>query len=145
LFSFEIFFQPNQNTFGANNYKDEFDRVIDLSSTYGGAIIIVEGHSDPMSYLRKQKEGGDQVLMKKIKQSAKNLSYSRASAVRDEIVNYASKKGIVLDRSQFTVIGRGIDSPRYAVPSSKDEWLKNMRVQFKIIQVEAEEEVFRPL
>ena len=145
LFKFEIYFKPNQNTFSIANYSDEFRKVIDFSSTYGGAIITIEGHSDTMSYLRKKKEGSSDIILKKVKQSAKNLSYSRASSVREEIIRYASSKGITLDKNQFTIIGHGISSPRYEVPQSKEEWRKNMRVQFKIIQVEAEEDVFKPL
>ena len=57
LFSFEIFFQPNQNTFSADLYKEAFSKVIGLSSTYGGALITVEGHSDPMGFLRDKKDG----------------------------------------------------------------------------------------
>ncbi|MCP4134414.1 MAG: ABC transporter substrate-binding protein [bacterium] len=145
LFQFEIFFQPNQNNFSAAAYQAEFDRVIDYASTYGGALITVEGHSDPMAYLRKKKKGGDQLLLKKIKQSAKNLSYSRAGSVRDEIISYSKSKSISLDTSQFTIIGHGISSPKFGVPKSDEEWRQNMRVQFKIIQVEAEEQVFKPL
>ncbi len=145
LFQFEILFKPNQNTFSIQSYRAEFDRVINLASTYGGALITVEGHSDTMAYLRKQKEGASPLLLKKIKQSAKNLSYSRASSVRKEIIAYASQKNITLDPNQLTIIGRGISSPKYKVPKTRDQWLRNMRVQFKIIQVEAEEEVFKPL
>lgn len=145
LFSFEIFFKPNQNSFSASEYEQEFNRVIDFASTYGGALISVEGHSDPMGYLRKEKEGANQVMLKKIRQSAKNLSYSRASAVREQIIRYASSRNIVLDENQFSIIGYGIDSPKFTVPKTEKEWLENMRVQFKIIQVEAEEEVFKPL
>jgi ABC-type nitrate/sulfonate/bicarbonate transport system substrate-binding protein len=145
LFMFEIFFKPNQNTFSVQSYRAEFDRVINLASTYGGALITVEGHSDPMSYLRKQKEGASPILLKKIKQSAKNLSYSRASSVRKEIVSYASTKNITLDPNQLTIIGRGISSPKFGVPKTRDQWMQNMRVQFKIMQVEAEEDVFKPL
>jgi outer membrane protein OmpA-like peptidoglycan-associated protein len=145
LFSFEIYFEPNQNSFPASKYSSEFDRVIDFASTYGGAIITVEGHSDTMAFLRKQKEGADQLMLKKIEQSAKNLSFSRAGSVRDEIVKYASSKGITLDSNQLSVIGHGISSPKFKVPQSQNEWKQNMRVQFKIIQVEAEEDVFKPL
>lgn len=145
LFQFEILFKPNQNTFSIQSYRTEFDRVINLASTYGGALITVEGHSDPMAYLRKRKDGATPVLLKKIKQAAKNLSYSRASSVRKEIISYASTKNITLDPNQLTIIGRGISSPKFKVPKTRDQWLQNMRVQFKIIQVEAEEEVFKPL
>ncbi|MBN1522992.1 MAG: ABC transporter substrate-binding protein [Spirochaetales bacterium] len=145
LFSFEIFFQPNQHEFSANLYREQFDKVIDFSSTYGGAIITIEGHSDPMGYLRKKKEGETEVLLKKIEQAAKNLSLSRANSVRDELIQFARDKGITLDPSQFATVGHGIEKPVYALPQSDKEWLANMRVEFKIIQIEAEENVFKKL
>ncbi len=152
LFSFEIFFKPNQNTFPAETYSDEFDKVVKLASTYGGAVISVEGHSDPMGYLRKKKEKAPELVLKRIKQAAKNLSMSRATEVRDSILNHAKSKGVSLDPSQFTVIGHGILQPKTGMcgadpcpPKTKEDWLSNMRVKFRIIQVEAEESVFNPL
>ena len=51
-----------------------------------------------------------------------------------------------------TTVGRGITAPRTGLcgstpcpPKTKDEWLSNMRVVFRIIQIEAEESVFTPL
>ena len=152
LFSFEVYFAPNQKSFSTDFYQDAFDKVINLASTYGGAVITVEGHSDPMGYLRKQKEGVPQVVLGQIKQSAKNLSMGRAQAVRDNIIQYATSKGILLDASQFAVVGHGISSPKTGVcgelpctPKNEQEWRSNMRVEFRIIQVEAEESVFKPL
>lgn len=152
LFSFEIFFQPNQNTFPPETYSDEFDKVAKLASTYGGAVISVEGHSDPMGFLRKKKENAPELVLKRITQAAKNLSMSRATEVRDSILNHAKSKGVSLDPSQFTVIGHGISQPKTGLcgsdpcpPKTKEDWLSNMRVKFRIIQVEAEESVFNPL
>lgn len=152
LFSFEILFKPNQNTFSSEMYADEFARVVDLASTYGGAIIIVEGHSDPMGFLRKKKQKAPEVMLKRIKQAAKNLSLTRATSVRDNVMAYAKSKGVSLDPTQFTVVGHGIMQPKTGMcgedpcpPKTKDEWQSNMRVAFRIIQVEAEESVFKPL
>ncbi len=152
LFAFEIFFKPNQNTFSADLYSDAFERVVDLASTYGGAIITVEGHSDPMGYLRKKKEGESELVLGRVKQSAKNLSLSRAVAVRDSLLQFGNAQGINLDASQFAVVGHGIAKPRSGVcgsdpcaPKNEREWRDNMRVEFRIIQVEAEESVFKPL
>jgi outer membrane protein OmpA-like peptidoglycan-associated protein len=152
IFSFEIFFKPNQNSFSVDLYKDAFDKVIDLASTYGGALITVEGHSDPMGYLRKKQAGESEVVLGRVKQSAKNLSLSRAVAVRDAIVAHAASAGIGLDPSQLAVVGHGIASPKSGLcgadpcaPKNEREWRDNMRVEFRVIQVEAEESVFRPL
>jgi len=115
LFAFEIFFQPNQNSFSADLYKEAFGKVIGLASTYGGALITIEGHSDPMGYLRDKKDGKPEVVLGQVKQAAKNLSLSRAVAVRDSVIEYAKKTGITLDTSQFAVVGHGLAKPRSGV------------------------------
>lgn len=152
LFSFEIFFTPNQNHFSADLYQDSFNKVIEYASTYGGALITVEGHSDPLGYLQKLKEGQAEVVLGRIKQSAKNLSLSRAVAVRDNLITFAQGKGITLDSSQFAVVGHGIAKPKNGLcgnepcpPKNEKEWRDNMRVEFRVLQVEAESSVFKPL
>jgi hypothetical protein len=49
------------------------------------------------------------------------------------------------------VVGHGIEKPKNGLcagdpcaPKNEPEWLANMRVEFRIIQVEAEASVFRP-
>ncbi len=152
LYRFEVYFAPNQNTFSVDLYEQDFSKVVELASTYGGAIITVEGHSDPMGYLRAKKKGQAPVVLGRIKQSAKNLSFSRAQAVRDAIMAYARSKGVSIDSSQFEPIGHGITQPATGIcgndpcaPKTEKEWRSNMRVVFRLIQVEAESDVFMPL
>ncbi len=152
LYSFEVFFAPNQNAFTVDMYKDAFDRVIELASIYGGALITVEGHSDPMEYLRKVKANESPLVLGQIKQSARNLSLSRSQGVRDAILQYGKSKNIVLDASQFVTVGHGIAMPKTGVcgndpcaPKTEPEWRSNMRVVFRIVQIEAESDVFKPL
>jgi outer membrane protein OmpA-like peptidoglycan-associated protein len=152
LFSFEVFFQPNQNQFAADLYADAFSKVIELASTYGGAVITIEGHSDPLGYLKAKKRNAAEMVLKQIKQAAKNLSLSRANAVRDSVIAFASNKGITLDESQFAVVGHGIAKPKTGIcgndpcaPKTEQQWRDNMRVEFRILQLEAETSVFTPL
>jgi ABC-type nitrate/sulfonate/bicarbonate transport system substrate-binding protein/outer membrane protein OmpA-like peptidoglycan-associated protein len=145
LFSFEINFKPNQKVFSEDLYQDAFDQVVELASAYGGAVITVEGHSDPLRYRKLEKQGADEIVLRRTMQAAKNLSMSRAIAVRDSVIGYARQNGLPLDNSQFTVLGHGISQPKYATPRTQQEWLDNMRVVFRIIQIEAEETVFEPL
>jgi len=152
LFSFEVYFKPNQNSFSAELYQKAFDKVIDLSSTYGGALITVEGHSDPLGYLKKKKKNEREIVLRRVKQAAKNLSLTRANAVRDSLISFAKSKGVTLDPSQFAVVGHGINKPQNGIcsgdpcaPKTEQEWLNNMRVEFRIIQIEAEESLFKPL
>ncbi len=152
LFSFEVFFQPNQNSFPTELYQDAFKKVISLASTYGGAVITIEGHSDPLGYLKQKKNGDSELVLKRVIQSAKNLSLTRANAVRDAVMQYANSQNITLDESQFATIGHGILKPKNGMcgadpcaPKTEKEWRDNMRVEFRIIQVEAEADVFQPL
>lgn len=152
LFSFEVFFQPNQNQFAAEMYTEAFNRVIELASTYGGALITIEGHSDPLAYLKAKKKNSSELVLRQMLQSAKNLSLSRANSVRSSIMAHATSRGISMDESQLAVVGHGIMKPRNGMcgedpcpPKSEQEWRDNMRVEFRIIQVEAESAVFNPL
>lgn len=153
LYSFEIFFQPNQNTFPEELYRDSFDKVIEYAATYGGAVITIEGHTDPLGYLKEKKNNAAELILNRIRQSSKNLSLTRANAVRDAVVAYAQKKGVTLDSNQFTAIGHGFNQPKTGLdssneplpPKTKEEWLSNMRVVFRMIQVEAEAQVFEAL
>lgn len=151
LFTFAVQFKPNQNTFSAGEYGKEFDRALNLAATYGGAVITVEGHADPLAYVRTKKQGETELVLSRIRQSAKNLSLTRANAVRDSVVEYAKQKGVRIDPTQFAVVGHGIDRPKNGMcgtdpcpPATEAQWLANMRVEFRIIQVEAEENVFKP-
>jgi outer membrane protein OmpA-like peptidoglycan-associated protein len=144
LFAFEVLFKPNQDRFAPELYADSFKRVVNLAATYGGAVITVEGHSDPLGYLRAKQEGSAPVVLARTQQSAKNLSVSRAISVRDSVIAYAKTQGISLDPSQFAVVGHGIEQPRTGIcglirrPKTEPEWLSNMRVEFRVIQIEAE-------
>lgn len=152
LFSFEIFFKSNKPTFNVSLYKDAINKVINLATTYGGAVITVEGHADPLEYLRRKKDNASAIVLGRIKQSARTLSVNRALRVRDGIIKFASNQGVSMDPSQYAVVGHGIAEPKTGIcgadpcaPKTEAEWFSNMRVEFRIIQVEAEASVFKPL
>ncbi len=152
LFSFEILFEPNQNSFPENIYQDAFKKALEYASTYAGALITIEGHSDPLGYLRKKRSGESPLVLGHIKQSAKNLSLSRSVAVRDSLISYALSHGVTLNQNQFTASGQGIAKPKSGIcgsepcaPTSEKEWSDNMRVVFRILQVEAESSHSNPL
>jgi outer membrane protein OmpA-like peptidoglycan-associated protein len=71
-------------------------------------------------------------------QAALNLSRKRAEAVRDSIIGYAKSKGVRLDTSQIQPVGVGIREPFIAKPTSMQEAKQNMRVEFRLMRVEAE-------
>jgi hypothetical protein len=71
-------------------------------------------------------------------QAALNLSKSRADAVRTALVTYAKRANLNLDVSQITPVGAGVVEPIIAKPRNLEEAKENMRVEFRIIKVEAE-------
>ncbi|MBI2624491.1 nitrate ABC transporter substrate-binding protein [Candidatus Parcubacteria bacterium] len=150
--SFEVYFQPNQNTFPVEQYAEAFKRVAELASTYGGAVITVEGHADPLNYLQRKSKQATERELTEVAQAAKNLSYTRANGVRQSLISYAKGRGISIDANQFTVIGHGVMRPKNGLcgadpcaPRTEQEWRANMRVEFRIIRVEAEAAVFAPV
>ena len=157
LYSFEIYFQPGQNAFSAEQYEAEFNKAIELMSVYGGAILTVEGHSDPLGYLKnKYKNKSTPLVLQRQKQAALNLSLSRANAVKKSLIGYALQSNVTLDESQFGTIGHGVVHPNFKLaadgdidksnaPKSKEEWNQMRRVKFRLIQIEAETEVFEAL
>jgi ABC-type nitrate/sulfonate/bicarbonate transport system substrate-binding protein len=159
LFSFEIRFAPNQQAFTADLYGTEFDRVIGLVSTYGGALLTIEGHADTLEYLKRKQAGGTVDELSRMKQGAKNLTLQRANAVRDALLTYAKQKGVTLDPNQFATVGNGFMKPNVpgcvfdkdgditakCAPRTKDEWDAMRRVVFSVVSVEAEAESFSAL
>lgn len=71
-------------------------------------------------------------------QAALNLSKSRAERVKEALASFASSKGANLDLSQITPVGAGISDPIVPKPTSLDEAKENMRVEFRIMRVDAE-------
>lgn len=151
LIEFDINFDPNQKSFPPADYRDKFGRVVELASTYGGAVITVEGHSDPLNYLRQKHDGASQSQLRSIRQATRNLSMSRAIEVRDAVMGFAEEQGETMDKSQFVTLGHGITEPKTGMcegdpcpPETEAEWLSNMRVTFRMVSVEAEASTFTP-
>ena len=71
-------------------------------------------------------------------QAALNLSLKRAEAVRDSVVDYAKAKGVQFDKSQIQPVGVGIREPFIAKPASMEEAATNMRVEFRLLRIQAE-------
>ena len=71
-------------------------------------------------------------------QAALNLSKKRAEAVSEALLEFGSAQGVTVDATQITPVGAGISDPVIAKPRNLDEAMKNMRVEFRIVKVEAE-------
>ncbi len=142
---FEVFFEPDSTSFPINLYAKDFEEILRLASTYSGAIITVEGHSDPLHFLRREQAGAENAELRAIRTSTQNLSMDRAIAVVDALSGYAADLEVRMNRDQFTVDGVGIASPRHNPPATEAEWRENMRVVFRVLTVQAEATTFSPL
>lgn len=52
ILSFTIYFEPEQTMFPVATYAADFQRVVKNASTFGNAVIVVRGHSDPAMTLQ---------------------------------------------------------------------------------------------
>jgi len=144
LFNVEIYFQPNQEDFTVANYSADFKEALKLAQTYGGAIVVIEGHSDRGGVLKARQSGASNQEVAQIEQVAKNLSRDRAENVKKSFLAYCKQAGITFDASQITVVGRGIESPKFIQPRTQEEWKQNFRVVFRVKQLESESIRFDP-
>ncbi len=144
LFVVEIYFQPNQENFAVTSYSDDFKEALKLAQTYGGAIVVIEGHSDRGGVLKAKQGGATSQEVAQIEQVAKNLSRDRAENVKKSFLTYCKQAGITFDPSQITVVGRGIESPKFMQPRTQEEWKQNFRVVFRVKQLESESIQFDP-
>ncbi len=71
-------------------------------------------------------------------QAALTLSKARADQVKASLLSYAKQQGVNVDLSQITPVGAGIAEPVIAKPRSIEEAKENMRVEFRIVKVDAE-------
>jgi outer membrane protein OmpA-like peptidoglycan-associated protein/ABC-type nitrate/sulfonate/bicarbonate transport system substrate-binding protein len=145
LFITEIFFDPNQYEFPEAKYAADFQKALELTQTYGGALFVVEGHADPQKIREMRSQGRSQAEINQTMQVNKNLSYERAQAVVKSFLAYAKKRGIVLDESRFVPAGLGFSKPKFDPPKTREEWAANRRVVFRLKQVEAELTEFKPI
>ena len=57
LFVIEITFDPNQSVFAEDRYANDYQKALQVAQTYGGALVVIEGHSDPLGILQAQQKG----------------------------------------------------------------------------------------
>jgi outer membrane protein OmpA-like peptidoglycan-associated protein len=150
LYQFEIFFQPSQSDFPASQYADAFKKVVELSQTFGGAIVTIEGHADP-SWLYEAEhstsywmESSRQKDVKERRDWLQDLSDKRSAEVRRSYMAFAKGLGLKLDESQLMAVGMGATHPIVANPQSNDEHAHERRVVFRLKSVETEPDSFQP-
>ena len=181
ILTFTINFEPNQDSFPLDVYGADFQKALEVATTYGNTVLSIRGHSDPTKTLADMIRAGmtkgtiqrsgaagnykyfldkkpldladTSTVVKAIEaggfdgtnpnpretmQAALNLSFSRARAVREAIMEYAKTRNVRMDESQLQPTGVGVREPLIARPTNLDEAKQNMRVEFRILKIPAE-------
>jgi len=76
IISFTINFEPNQESFSAEQYGAEYQRVVEAADKFGNAVIAVRGHADPSKTLLDLVKAGLQKGVLKRSGTAGNYTYS---------------------------------------------------------------------
>lgn len=134
LFSHAFSFGLNETRFDPEKYRDVFEKIQELATIYGGAVIEIEGHADPYQLRQLEKKGASQPILNRVIQSAKILSKRRANAVKAALM----QGGYQIVEEQLITSGAGTSRPVYSNPTSKAQQQANMRVEVKVINIESE-------
>lgn len=117
LLSFEVTFAPNQSDFSAALYGRDFQRVLDVLTTSGNTLIVVEGHAGTLQYLFGQFSRSEQnrlsdAALSRIATRAELDSMERAEAVIAAIIAYARDNGYTEIRTdQMQAVPLGLSQP----------------------------------
>lgn len=108
ILAFAVNFDANQTDFSADQYGVEFQRVVDLSSKFGNAVVAIRGHADPSKTLLELVKAGTAKGILKRTGSRGNYQYS----LRGRPLDLASTDEIVrlIESGEFE--GTGGQSPR---------------------------------
>lgn len=153
----QVYFEVGDASFVYNPslHKEIFDKIVNEATAYSGALIIVEGHSDPAHYIiSKYRDQAPTVTLKRIRQMARDLSRQRAEEVRKAIIEYANDvRGLDINATQFEVVGYGIDKPETGLCNGEpckldlkgqaavNAYAKNRRAKIGFIRISAEVDV----
>lgn len=114
----------------SGNYTYYFDgKAFDLADTKSVVKCIEDGAVD---------NAPNGLNPRDTMTAAMTLSRQRAETVRDAIIKYAESKGNRLDKSQIQPSGVGVKEPLINKPRNAGDAAQNMRVEFRLIRVNAE-------
>jgi len=51
IFTFNIYFEPNQSAFSAAQYGDDFERALEVASLFGNTALAIRGHADGSNWV----------------------------------------------------------------------------------------------
>ena len=75
LFSFSIYFEPNQDVFSAKVYGKNFQRAVEMANKFGACAIQVRGHADPLKFAQEVVQAGQKLGTVKEVKTEKGAEY----------------------------------------------------------------------
>ncbi len=127
IVSFTISFEPNQADFSVDRYGAEFARALQSASTFGGAAVVIRGHSDPTKTLVQLiKAGLDKGVIRRTGQQGDYRYFLNSAQGNQEI-----------DMSQTGEMVRLIKSG--AFEGASDSPLQTMQAALNLSQARAEQ------
>jgi hypothetical protein len=161
LLTYNFTFPAKMSELNWKDYRPVFDTIHEKVSRYGGAVVQLRGHADIFFYnfVRMKAAKGDKTYQRRItdtdkfeelplptleevSNSANQLSYSRAFAIKRAYAQYLREyvglSPAEIDLSRFDVKGMGISDPLNPNPITPTQREANMRGALVIIGVESE-------
>jgi hypothetical protein len=99
IYEFSINFMPNQQEFSTAQYGIEFQKVVELSSKYGNAVVAVRGHSDPTKILLETIRAGIKKGVLKKTGTRNNYTYYLKGQKLD--LNATDRLAAAIKRGEF--------------------------------------------
>lgn len=103
-----------------------------------GRPLDINATSQLVELIKSGQFEGTEYKPRETMQAALNLSFARAEAVKNSLVDFARQQKVNLDTSQMQPVGAGILEPVIPRPTNLEEAKENMRVEFRIVRVPAE-------
>ncbi|HSI84036.1 MAG TPA: ABC transporter substrate-binding protein [Candidatus Methylacidiphilales bacterium] len=161
LLTYNFSFPAKMSDLNWKDYRSVFDTIHEKVTRYGGAVVQLRGHADIFFYnfVRMKASKGDKTYQRRIaasdkfeelplpaleeiSNSAAQLSYSRAFAIKRAYAQYLREyvglSPAEIDLSRFDVKGMGISDPLNPNPVTPTQREANMRGALVIIGVESE-------
>lgn len=139
LFNREIRFGLNQEDFTLEEYGNDFDDAIKLIQTYEGAVVYVEGYTDPWNVRKMEKDGEHPTVISGTMQKLKDKSLKRAERAKVRLLERAAKGNYTIT-NPIVVLGRGIEGVPKPNPKDREEQAKNriVRITIRTVDLEAD-------
>ena len=77
VFTFSVFFEPDQDDFSPRVYGKHFKRAVEMANKFGACAVEIRGHADPTKVLLETIQAGEKLgILKTIRPGADSIEYT---------------------------------------------------------------------